>query len=282
LGVASTLRRRARLFKRQTRGQLWSLSRHGRILTQPFRGEFAAALDDPGIALCADLRGDSHTLLIAFGGIRGQLAVPPFEFFRATRGIPVKRLFVRDLRQAWYHLGVPGYGTSVEGLAEALRDLLARHDVDRLVVTGNSMGGYAALVFGTLLGANTVLAFGPQTVLDPDALLAMQDHRWEDLLGELRAAGALDAHWTDLRRALPGQRRGRIRYELYFDDSLRPERLHAERLLGIEGVRLYRFGRGGHEVARSLREAGALDVILRRALDAGHLRPAEALAASLG
>ena len=45
-----------------------------------------------------------------------------------------------------------------------------------------------------------------------------------------------------------------------------PDRLHAERLIGLEGLRLYRFGRGGHNIARMLRETGALDKVLQRAL----------------
>jgi dienelactone hydrolase len=228
---------------------------------------FREGLERPEVALSIDMSSDSRTLLIAFGGMVGRIGMPPFEFFALTGGMPIKRVFVRDLRQAWYHRGIPGHGETLADCAESLRKLIGEHDVDRVLTTGNSAGGYAALVFGALLGAETVLCFAPQTVLDRDALAAMDDHRWDDRLAELAAAGALDERWSDVRRALAGARRPDTRYRIYFDDSFAPDRLHAERLSGIAGVQLYRFGRGRHSVARTLRDTGALEKVLRGALD---------------
>jgi hypothetical protein len=221
---------------------------------------------DPGAPLCLDMASDSRTLLLAFGGLVGQIGIPPFEFFSLTAQVPVKRLFVRDLRQAWYHRGIPGHGSGLPGVADALRPLLAHQEVERLVVAGASAGGYAALLFGTLLGAAEVLCFAPQTVLDLDILAEMDDHRWDRRLGAQTAAGAVDARFTDLCRVLPAARRAEISYRIYFDDSLRADRLHAERLAEVPGVRLYRFGRGDHNIARSLRDTGALERVLRGAL----------------
>jgi pimeloyl-ACP methyl ester carboxylesterase len=209
---------------------------------------------------------DSRTLLLAFGGIAGRIGIPPFEFFALTGAIPVKRLFVRDLRQAWYHRGVPHHGATLPEVAESLGRLISPHGVERLVVAGNSAGGYAALVLGTLLGADTVLCFAPQTVLDLEILHAMGNHRWDDRLEPLAAAGGLDPRFADLRQALPSARRADTAYRIYFDDALRPDRLHAERLAEVQGVRLYRFGGGSHGIARSLRQNGALHRVLRGAL----------------
>ncbi len=222
---------------------------------------------DPDAPLGLDMTSDSRTLLLAFGGLVGQIGIPPFEFFSLTAQVPVKRLFVRDLRQAWYHRGIPRYGSGVPQVADALRPLLARQEVDRLVVAGASAGGYAALLFGTLLGAEEVLCFAPQTVLDLDTLAAMGDHRWDWRLGRQTAAGAVDARFSDLRRVLPAARCAQTSYRIYFDDSLQADRMHAERLADLPGVRLYRFGRGSHNIARSLRDTGALERVLRGALD---------------
>ena len=210
---------------------------------------------------------DSRTLLIAFGGMRGaRIGVPAFEFSMASNEIPVKRLFVRDLRQAWYHLGTPEYGPTLESVAQGLRALLAEHEVDRLVVTGNSAGGYASLVFGTLLGAHTVLCFAPQTVLELGALAAIGDHRWDAQVQAIIDADSLDERWVDLREALPRERHTDTRYQIYFDDTLAVDRLHAERLREVEDVHLYRFGKGEHGLVRALRQAGALERLLRQAL----------------
>ncbi|HTA35271.1 MAG TPA: hypothetical protein VK761_01045 [Solirubrobacteraceae bacterium] len=233
---------------------------------RPFRRGVGRALQNPTLPYVADMSGGSRTLLVAFGGLQGELGMPVFEFFKSTRDIPVKRLFVRDLRQSWYHGGLAGEDATLDDATDSLRELVAREHVDRLVTVGNSAGGYAALVFGTLLGAETVLSFSPQTVLDLEQRRAMKDGRWEKQLRPLVEVDALDARWTDLRDALPQARNAFTRYEIFFDETHRLDRLHAERLVGIDGVRLYRFGRGGHMVSLSLRRSGGLERLLRRAL----------------
>ena len=227
---------------------------------------FRRDLESPEVPLSADMAVDSSALLLAFGGMVGRIGIPPFEFFSLAGTIPVKRLFVRDLRQAWYHRGVPHHGRTLAEVAASLRRLIAPHHLERLVVAGTSAGGYAALVFGTLLGADTVLCFAPQTVLDLELLAGMGDHRWDHRLEPLAAAGDLDPRFADLRSVLPAARCADTAYRIYFDEALRADRLHAERLAGIEGVRLYRFGRGSHNMARSLRERGALARVLEGAL----------------
>jgi pimeloyl-ACP methyl ester carboxylesterase len=241
------------------------LARRARLLRRFFRR-----------GLSVDMSSDSPTLLVAFGGLAQQPGMPPFEFFAAAGEIPVKRLFVRDPRQAWYHCGIVGHGRTLPAVAESLRELIARYEVERLVLAGSSMGGYAALAFGALLGADTVLCFSPQTVLDLAVLAEMNDHHWDKRLGELAAAGRLDPGWIDLRASLPRARQGDTRFEIYFDDTHPADRQHAQRLLGIEGVRLYPFGHGAHHLARDLRDSGALQLILRRALQTGNGPPADA------
>ncbi len=228
--------------------------------------DFSRDLMDPDAPIGLDMASASGTLLLAFGGLVGQIGIPPFEFFSLTAQVPVKRLFVRDLHQAWYHRGIPGHGSDLPQVADALRPLLAEQGVERLVVAGASAGGYAALLFGTLLGAEEVLCFAPQTVLDLDILADMGDHRWDWRLGLQTEAGAVDARFTDLRRVIPAARRAETSYRIYFDESLHADRMHAERLADLVGVRLYRFGRGSHNIARSLRDTGALERVLRGAL----------------
>ena len=237
----------------------------GRRLTRRRLAQPAGDSDGP---MSVEMDAESSTLLIAFGGMYGRIGMPPFEFFSLAGEIPVKRLFVRDLHQAWYHRGMPGHGTTLTSVADSLGELVARHEVDRLVVTGNSAGGYAALVFGTLLRADVVLCFAPQTVLDPGVLAAIGDHRWDAHLEPLVGEGALDSRWVDLGTALVSVAHGASRYEVYFDESLSVDRQHVERLLGLPNLQLYRFGRGRHHLVAALRDSGALARILQRALHA--------------
>jgi hypothetical protein len=237
-----------------------------RRVARRFRGSFRRGLERPDAPLSLQMRPRSRTLLIAFGGMRGELGMPPFEFFKATEGISVKRLFVRDLRQAWYHRGIPGHGDTIEQAAAALGGLVARHRVQRLVVAGNSAGGYAALLFGTLLDADVALCFAPQTVLDLDVLAAFDDHRWDEQIVALARDGVLDPRFADLSVALPTLERPRTSFQVYFDASFDVDRLHAERVAPVPGVVLHPQAGGKHGIAREMRDSGQLDEVLRRAL----------------
>jgi pimeloyl-ACP methyl ester carboxylesterase len=255
-GIAADLRRHVRTLRRQRR------------IRQPLRypKDRLQRMFVPGIRFDAD--SDSRTLLIAFGGLRGRVDVPPFEFLSVTGDFPVKRMYVRDLYQAWYHRGIPRQrAKSLVGVADRLRELIAPHDVERLVTIGNSSGGYAALVFASLLGADVALAFAPQTTIDPDAMADLGDRRWETHLRKLHDAGRIDPAWTDLREALPQHLGANTRLQVYFNERLAIDRLHAERLAGIDAVRLLRFGHGsGHYLVNTLRNNGSLEHALRKAL----------------
>lgn len=232
----------------------------------PFGDRFRLGLEDKRAPISVDMESESGTLLVAFGGMAGKLDIPPFEFFSLTGGMPVKRVFVRDLRRSWYHRGVPRHGATIPEVGQSLRALLAGHEVDRVVVAGTSAGGYAALLFGAMLEADEVLSFGPQSTLDLDALAEMGDHRWDEQVRGIAATGDLDSRWTDLRTALPRVRAADTRLHVYYDAGFGPDRVHAERLGGLEGVSLHGIEGGDHRVARKMRESGELERALRAAL----------------
>jgi hypothetical protein len=202
---------------------------------------------------------DSDVLLVAFGGMNRRIGIPPFEFMKLTGSIPVKRLFVRDPRQAWYHRGLPDRSSTLEETLAVLSELTSGSE--RLIVTGNSAGGYAALLFGSLLDADEIVCFAPQSTLTLDSLHAIGDRRWDDHLRPLFKAGVMDARWLDLR-ALPA----RENVHIYFDQGLEVDRLHAERIAHVG--RLHPCDGGRHDLVRTLRDRGELARILEAAL--GH------------
>ncbi len=109
----------------------------------------------------------SERAVVAFsarGGGHGQ-----FHFFRLLQPLPgVTKLLIRDPSERWYNHGLPGSeGASVGHTAERIRGELDELGASRVVTAGGSMGGYAAILFGCLLGVDRVVALVPQTVLDP-------------------------------------------------------------------------------------------------------------------
>lgn len=48
----------------------------------------------------------------------------------------------------------------------------------KTIFCGNSMGGYAALMFGYLMGVDKIIAFSPQTTINTKWLILNNDFRW--------------------------------------------------------------------------------------------------------
>jgi hypothetical protein len=219
---------------------------------------FDALLRDPDQVLVADLEPASDTLLVVFSGIAGGLGVPAHQFMGSTAGLGVKRLFVRDPHRLWYLRGVPGLGGDARSAALALRELAERNGAGRIVCVGNSAGGWGALLVGSLAGAAGVLAFSPRTSTRVGFRLRHRDRRyWRDALRLAARGGGRDL--GDLRGldALAP-------CEIHYPRHSRLDRVHAERLRGLEGTALCPHESTDHQVVRELRASGELDVLLRR------------------
>lgn len=122
-------------------------------------------VDDLPVQL--DLAPDSKNLYLFFGGIASNLGMPPFEFFNASKVVDDSRMFIRDFGQVWYHAGLPGFSDDIPSTVEYFRGELERIAPENIVIVGNSMGGFAAILFATLLGRGRVIAFAPQTYIGP-------------------------------------------------------------------------------------------------------------------
>ena len=102
----------------------------------------------------------SQRLLVVFSAANAS----SFTFFRSTEELRPDRLHIRDPDgNAWYQNGL------AEG--ETLHDIEARiaevaKNYREVWMVGSSMGGYAALYFGTRLQAQRVLAIAPQILVD--------------------------------------------------------------------------------------------------------------------
>ncbi len=221
---------------------------------------FDGRLGDGSLGYLAEPKGGSGTTLMAFGGIRGGLGIPPYEFFRVTEGLGVRRIFVRDLDQVWYLRGIRGLGSDPREAADALR----RETVgERVVTTGNSSGGFAAVLLGSLMGADAVHGFSPQTAIDRAHRLRWLDLRWVPQMHGVRRLHP-DRDVLDLRRHLEAQPASPS-IHLHYSATDRRDTRHAEHLDGLPGVTLHRYRHGGHRLVTDLRDSGELAAILRGA-----------------
>jgi hypothetical protein len=228
-----------------------------------------AAMADPSCALFVARgpdRGPSP-VLVCFGSLTGRSDVAPFEFGRQTDGLGVPVVFVRDLGQCWYQRGLPGTADGIEATASHLATVLAGLAPTRTVFVGNSSGGFAAVLFGVLCGADEMVAFGPQASITRTGRLRIRERRWTRQVRAGRRA-TVDRDHVDLVRLLRRTpHTGRITVHHGRGDVMDTR---AARLLGrAPGVTVVAHP-GGHLFVRKLRDTGGLGPILRDALFPEH------------
>lgn len=131
-----------------------------------------------------DDESESDAALVALPGGMDRLYVPAVEFFEEAADWQLRRIYVRRLAPMVEdpHL----LGKNVTEIARSLSDLTKRHR--RTVFVGTSLGGFHALLFGTLVRADAVLAMNPVTSVLPDVLEAAGDSRMDDMLRRTSAS----------------------------------------------------------------------------------------------
>lgn len=215
-----------------------------------------------------DLSAPSQVLAIAFGGMMMRLdGLPPFEFFRVLDSVtPAKKLFLRDQSQAYYHHGIPGLGDDIAEVATGIHKIAERTGALKLVMLGNSGGGYAALLFGRLLGADEVHAFAPTTFILPELRDRYDDHRFENRWAALMESGRYQAQYGDLRRFFEDTPPRDTRFVIHYCSTYELDVVHAEWLANDPEVELRPYETGDHGLVRRLRETGELTDLLSTAL----------------
>lgn len=212
-------------------------------------------------------------LVISFGFVSWD-APPRFDFFgrlrklESTTGKSFNRIFVRDPASLWYQHGVPGLGHDILETVTSLRKLIHQLEPSSITTIGQSMGGYGAILFGALLGAGRVLAFGPLSYLRSDWARRDGDLRWlavmeklerfppaprfDDLCSLLEeVAEAPDVCVVHGSRTLPGE-------------ALNLDGLHAARLAACPQVQIVEMADAPHAVVQWLVEHSLIDDLLRR------------------
>lgn len=86
-----------------------------------------------------------------------------FEWQRNYLKIAHKHIFIRDIQKQWYIEGISAMNNSPMKLYELLQELTKGF---RVYTIGSSAGGFAAMLYGSLLEAERVYAFNAQLNLN--------------------------------------------------------------------------------------------------------------------
>lgn len=171
----------------------------------------------------------------------------------------------------WYQKGISPEIDSVDKLREYLEQKIKINKYKKVCFLGNSMGGYAAILFGTLLNIDTVYAFSPQTFIDNENRLLYKDSRWKRELDPLHVApkhGRVSSAYYDLKKVVARNTSGKslkTHITIYHGINVL-DQVHAMHLRECPSIYLVEYPSIEHNIARHMRDTGELQRILLSAL----------------
>ncbi|HFZ6116636.1 TPA: tetratricopeptide repeat protein, partial [Escherichia coli] len=136
--------------------------------------------------------------------------------------------------------------------SEELQSLVSQFE--QVFLYGSSMGGFAAMAFADAIPGATVIAFNPQSTLDPS--LVPWDTRYEE---------GRKQDWTgDFADARIGASKAKSVFVAY-DPLFKPDRKHIERL-DQSNLIAFKMPLMGHIIAHYMNEVGILSAFVEGAL----------------
>lgn len=208
-----------------------------------------------------ELSTNGSSLYIFFGGMAAGIAMPPFEFYNSSKILDEHKIFIRDLSQCWYQDGLPDISRDIDSTADYIDHHIKEIGPDKTFFVGNSMGGYAAILFANLIRTGEAIAFAPQTFISPVLRLKHKDFRWRKRIWRTYRKSLLKRKVWDLRPLLSGLD-GSQKVSIFVSKGSRLDHIHASHIRDIAGVHVYEFETGGHGIVRLLRDEGKLPEIM--------------------
>lgn len=220
-------------------------------------------MPDKKQSILEELKQKSKKLYILFGGISAGMGMPPFEFYNSSSIIDENKIFLRDLSQSWYQCGLPGIGNTVYDIAKFLNAKIRQIRPSEIFFVGNSMGGYAAILFASLLKCGKAIAFCPQTFISPIKRLIYGDSRWSCQILKTYKDTMLSTPRPiyDVKRLLSKDEFVNT-IEVYVSRTDRMDFLHARRIEKFKNVFVYKYDVAGHNLVSYLRDQDQLQFII--------------------
>jgi len=208
-----------------------------------------------------ELSQNASNLYLFFGGISGAIGMPPFEFYNSAKIINENKIFLRDFSQSWYQNGLTGISHDTASTAIYLQNQIDRLKPKKIFFVGNSMGGYAAILFHEMTGKGEAIAFAPQTFISPFLRLKHKDFRWQKQIFATYRSSLLKQHVWDLKPILSKPRNNR-KVSIFVSKTDSLDLIHAKHIAGSMGVKIHTFEDGGHGLVKLLRDNGILAAIM--------------------
>jgi hypothetical protein len=205
---------------------------------------------------------DPRKLIIAFTGFQGALNVPVFDFLSATGLLGASRILLRDPSHLLYMRGCRPDAPGLAGLHRRLAREINRLAPEHVTCVGTSSGGYAAILYGHLLGADRVHAFAP--IVYASGWLTLFNGDWKHFRTRVMArhlAYELMFPWLWKYRNLPQLLRawnGTTEYTIHVCADNKDDMSRIEVFSGIPHVEISAHPCSTHQVAKYLVRSGQL------------------------
>lgn len=168
-------------------------------------------------------------IFVTFSGRQlGMATLTFFEFrnFLQENFSKYNQHFFVDKKTLWYTKGIEDISTNIDETLEYLKQLTEGYE--HVIFIGASMGGYAALLYGSLLNVDHVIAFRPQTIISNELNPAIN-------LKE----NPMDLSYYDIRKVI----NPKTEYHIYGDSSITdPNDIHSfeycKRLIDFSNVHI--------------------------------------------
>jgi len=149
-----------------------------------------------------DISG-SELLIISFTSQGKTIRdVQSYDFFNflENKFSYASRYFYLDIHRSCYHKGIQDKSTNIPETVDYLKHKVKKYK--QVIFIGLSSGGYASLLYGSLVGVSHVIAFYPQTILRSpnineqyrDISKYINDTTNYHLYGDLSKTNAIDCH----------------------------------------------------------------------------------------
>lgn len=200
---------------------------------------------------------DTDSTVIAFGGLSSGIGMPPAEFLKTFTSKQVNTVFVKDFKQCWYQRGLLGLSDDIYATVDVIKKQLPENQKS-IYTIGTSAGGYAAILFGILLGVDKILAFGPQTILTRPIFRQFKsiESNQQDV--------DFNGEFCNLKQLLEAtDYKGSIHIHYPKNNSI--DKAEAEHLMHFECVHLHPWDTDIHNIAGWLKQQKMLNNILDEA-----------------
>jgi|TARA_B110000495_G_scaffold203404_1_gene226923 hypothetical protein len=208
-----------------------------------------------------EIKNNNKIIFVIFGGILQALGmeIPPFEFVNSLKEKKLDVIFIRDFKQAWYSFGVEGLGKNIEETSNNLCNKISKYN--HIITMGNSMGGYAAILFAEMINANFSIAINPQTFIDKKNREVFRDNRWNDNISKIHEK-IIESKYFDLKNIVSDSLDKKTRHMVFFGENEELDKNHAIRFLNNENFKIFMVKNTNHDAAKHLKNEGILDKIL--------------------